>query len=319
MSGMSGPGRKKVDVAAAVIMRPDGQFLLGQRAPGAVYAGYWEFPGGKVEAGETPHDALVRELDEELGIKVLQANPWITRDYDYEHAHVRLHFFEVSAWRGEQVSHIHAELAWQAADAVTVSPMLPANAPVLRALQLPRVYAITRASEIGAPAQLGLLDEALSHGLRMVQVREGLMDAAARLEFAREVRRRTRRHGALMLINGDMSLAREVEADGVHLPAGQLMSALERPDFAWVGASTHNADELAQAVRLNLDFVVLGPVLQTQSHPGTNGMGWDGFARLVQHYPLPVLAIGGLAASHMAAARAAGAHGIAGIRGVWAQ
>ena len=122
-----------------------------------------------------------------------------------------------------------------------------------------------------------------------------------------------------MLINGDMSLAREVEADGVHLPAGQLMSALERPDFAWVGASTHNADELAQAAQLNLDFVVLGPVLQTQSHPGTSGLGWDGFARLVQNYPLPVLAIGGLGASHMAAARAAGAHGIAGIRGVWAQ
>ena len=89
--------KKIVHVAAAVITRPDGSFLLGQRAPDTFYPGYWEFPGGKVEPGETPRDALVRELDEELGMQVDTAYPWITREHVYEHAHVSLHFFKVSA------------------------------------------------------------------------------------------------------------------------------------------------------------------------------------------------------------------------------
>jgi mutator protein MutT len=90
--------RKQVAVAAAVIFRdgPRGrEFLLGQRAPGTFYPGYWEFPGGKVEPGESPVDALKRELDEELGIRVLDCSPWLTLSHVYEHAHVRLHFFRV--------------------------------------------------------------------------------------------------------------------------------------------------------------------------------------------------------------------------------
>src|SRR5512141_2805546 len=89
------------EVAAAVIVRPDGEFLLAQRPAGKPYPGYWEFPGGKIEPGEDAHAALVRELNEELGIDVTAATPWITRVYAYTHATVRLHFFRVSAWEGE--------------------------------------------------------------------------------------------------------------------------------------------------------------------------------------------------------------------------
>ena len=93
--------KKITEVAAAVIVRPDGSFLLGRRPPGGFYAGYWEFPGGKVEAGEMPRDALIRELDEELGIRVELAYPWLVREFVYEHAHVRLNFFRVLRWQGE--------------------------------------------------------------------------------------------------------------------------------------------------------------------------------------------------------------------------
>ena len=108
---------KLTEVAAAVIERraADGamEFLLGQRAPGTFYPGYWEFPGGKVEPGETPHAALVRELSEELGIGVTRADPWLRREHVYEHAHVRLNFFRVREWRGELHDHVHSALAWQ--------------------------------------------------------------------------------------------------------------------------------------------------------------------------------------------------------------
>jgi 8-oxo-dGTP diphosphatase len=121
-----------IEVAAAVLEKSDGTFLLAQRPSGKPWAGYWEFPGGKIEAGETAHDALVRELKEELGIAVVTAYPWITRVFSYPHATVRLSFFRVTGWRGELYPHEGQQFAWQRAGEVTVTPVLPANAPVLR-------------------------------------------------------------------------------------------------------------------------------------------------------------------------------------------
>ncbi|THF63834.1 Nudix family hydrolase [Pseudothauera nasutitermitis] len=309
--------KKVVDVSAGVITRPDGSFLLGQRAPGTFYPGYWEFPGGKVEAGETPAAALARELDEELGIRAQVLHPWLMREHHYEHAHVRLHFFEVPVWSGEINDHVHSALAWQRADHLEVAPMLPANGPILKALRLPRTMGITHAGEIGVDAQLAALDAALADGLRLVQIREPGLDAAARAAFAAEAVRRAQAAGALALVNGDVELALRCAADGVHLPAAQLAALGARPDLPWVGASCHTRAELERAAALALDYAVLGAVRATPTHPDQPALGWEGFSALAAELPLPVLALGGLGAADMAAARAAGAHGIAAIRGVW--
>ena len=309
---------KLVHVAAAVMTRPDGSFLLGQRAPGTFYPGYWEFPGGKVENGETPRDALVRELDEELGIQVMELHPWITRSHLYEHAHVCLHFFKVTTWRGELRDHVHSALSWQTDPThLTVAPMLPANGPVMSALALPDFYAITRAVEIGAEEQLERLDEALKRGLRLIQLREPGLSAENRLAFALAVVKKARPFGARVLINGDVALASAVEADGVHLPARQLMTLSARPDLPLVGASCHDRAELDKAASLGLDFAVLGPVQATASHPGQPGLGWERFSRLIVDLPLPVFALGGLGHADMESAHQAGAHGIAAIRAAW--
>lgn len=310
--------KKLVHVAAAVITRPDGSFLLGQRAPGTFYPGYWEFPGGKVEAGETPRQALVRELDEELGIQVTNLFPWITRRHIYEHAHVCLHFFKVTAWRGELRDHVHSALSWQVdAAQLTVAPMLPANGPVMSALALPDFYAITQASEIGVEEQLERLDEALQQGLGLIQVREPGLPGDARLAFAQAVVERAKAYGARVLVNGDGALTAAAGADGVHLPARQLMQLSQRPVFPLVGASCHERNELEKAAALGLDFAVLGPVQATASHPGQPGLGWDNFSRLIEDLPLPVFALGGLGLADMEVAYQAGAHGIAAIRAAW--
>ncbi|RLJ67899.1 Nudix family hydrolase [Sulfurisoma sediminicola] len=308
---------KKVDVAAAVILRPDGSFLLGQRAPGTFYPGYWEFPGGKVEPDETPREALVRELHEELGIAVETAHPWIVREHVYEHAHVRLHFFRVVAWHGELQDHVHTALSWQRADALDVAPMLPANAPVLKALQLPAVYGISHAHAIGADAQLAALAQALQQGLRLVQLREAAMPELAREGFAAQAVALCHRHGARVLINGDTQLAWALGADGVHLPVEKLMQSRQRPEFPLVGASCHDAPELARAAVLGADFAVLGPVQATASHPQQPALGWEKFARLIEYSPLPVYALGGMRQADLPRALAAGAQGIAAIRGAW--
>ena len=306
-----------VDVAAAVILREDGAFLLGRRPPGTVYAGWWEFPGGKVEAGETPRDALVRELAEELGIVVETAWPWITREHVYEHAHVRLHFFRVVRWTGELRDLQHDALEWQRTDAMTVAPMLPANAPVLAALALPDFYAISHAGEIGVDAQLAALATALAGGVRLVQLREPALTAARRAAFVFAAVDLCHSFGARVLVNGDEGLAHDAGADGIHLPAAQLLRSQKRPDFALVGASCHDRGELERAAQLGVDFALLGPLRETASHPGRAGIGWAAFAELVRDLPMPVYALGGLGRTDLDAARQAGGHGVAAIRGAW--
>ena len=122
------------EVAVAVITAPDGRFLLAPRPEGKPYAGYWEFPGGKVKPDEPLLHALRRELLEELGIFSEHAYPWITRTFNYSHATVRLYFYRVVKWHGKPQPRENQELAWQSAEDVSVEPMLPANAPVLRML-----------------------------------------------------------------------------------------------------------------------------------------------------------------------------------------
>ena len=308
---------KIVEVAAAVILQPDGRFLLGLRPEGTFYAGFWEFPGGKVEAGESAREALVRELHEELGIEADLAFPWITREFVYPHAHVRLHFFRVVRWHGSIHDIQHAALAWQRVDAIDVAPLLPANAPVLKALTFPDFYAITHAGEIGIETQMERLEHALRGGLRLVQIREPNLPVEKREAFAREATRLAHRHGARVLISSDIALAAHAGADGVHLPCAQLMHLEARPELPLVAASCHNAPELARAAELGLDFVVLGPVSETLTHPGVRGLGWERFAHLVENYPLPVFALGGMKRPDMEAAWRLGAHGLAAIRAAW--
>jgi 8-oxo-dGTP diphosphatase len=299
-----------VEVAAAVIQRADGAFLLARRPAGKVYAGVWEFPGGKVEAGEQPDRALVRELHEELGIDACTAFPWITRVFTYPHATVRLNFFRVTAWKGDPQPREQQAIAWQRFGDPLAEPMLPANAPVLAALELPQEYAITDAQNRGREPMLARLRERLDAGLKLIQLRDkGL---PRREEFAHSVLRLAHRHGAKVLLNGGPAIG-----DGLHYTAAQLMALRSRPQGILAAASCHNAAELGRAMDLELDFAVLGPVKATSSHADASPLGWDGFAQLVRGVSIPVYAIGGVKRADLETAWRAGAHGLAMISGAW--
>jgi 8-oxo-dGTP diphosphatase len=303
-----------VEVVAAVIERPDGSFLLAQRPAGKVYAGWWEFPGGKVEAGESTERALARELHEELGIDVRTAYPWITRMHVYEHATVRLNFFRVVDWAGEPRGRERQALHWQLLDGPMAEPMLPANAPVLKALALPLEYAITDARALGVAEQLERVEQRMRDGLRLVQVRDKDHWERARIIYV--VTRMASEYGARVLVNGGPAV------DGIHLTAAELMTLRARPgeggEAGLVAASCHSVEELGHAMAIGLDFVVLGPVKPTSSHPGAPVLGWDGFRRIAEGASIPVYALGGLRREDLPAARRAGAHGLAMISGAWA-
>jgi 8-oxo-dGTP diphosphatase len=309
---MSGP----VAVAVAVLIRPDGRVLLARRPPSKVYPGYWEFPGGKVESGESVAAALAREIREELGVEVGLVHPWITRVFVYAHATVRLHFHRVYTWRGEPRALEHQAIAWQRPEAPELTPMLPANGPVLRALSLPDEYAITRA-DLGEKVFLSRLEARLRNGLRLVQVREKRLAPEALEVFAGRVLALAHAHGAKVLVNHDAGLARRIGADGVHLTAAQLMGAAARPEAPWCGASCHSPEELHRAEALGVDFAVLGPVRATPSHPDSIPMGWERFREIVAGTSIPVYALGGMRPHDLEQARRCGAHGLAMVRGAW--
>jgi 8-oxo-dGTP diphosphatase len=125
-----GADRKVVDVAVGVLIRPNGDFLLTSRPPGKVYEGYWEFPGGKLEQGESVEAALRRELQEEIGVTIAAVHPWKVEMVDYPHALVRLNFCKVFEWAGELHMHEGQSFAWQSLP-VSVEPVLPGTVPVL--------------------------------------------------------------------------------------------------------------------------------------------------------------------------------------------
>ena len=299
---------KITEVAAAVIERP-GEFLLAQRPEGKPYPGYWEFPGGKIEAGEDPRAGLVRELREELGIEVRHATPWITRVYAYTHATVRLHFFRVHAWEGEPQPLEDQAIRWQVVGRPDVSPMLPANAPVLAALALPEVLVVSNAEAMGMDAWVRAISELAPRERVLVQVREKSMDRQKVQHLLSRALARIEPFGARLVVNSDHGTF--PQCSGVHLTARALAALEARPAADLVGASVHDAAELDRAAALGVDYAILGPVNPTASHPGATPLGWDRFAALAQGRPMPLYAIGGLTRADLARAQSLGAHGVA--------
>jgi len=310
-----------INVAAGLILRADGWLLLARRPEDKPWPGWWELPGGKIEAGETVAAALARELKEELDIDVTASTPWVTHTHEYPKNHVRLAFYRVTGWSGEPRGVEGQELTWVDPRVdLPVGPLLPATEPPLRWLRLPDRYLVSSIGDAaGLPGFLQKLEDALSHGLKLVQFREPQWNGQDARQGLERVLAACRRHGARCLVNSCHPQDWRELADGVHWRArdAREQAAKARPasqDERLVAVSAHDALDLAAARALGADFAVLGHVLDTPSHPGQPGMGWPRFAELREHAGLPVFAIGGQTPATMADALRHGAHGIAGIR-----
>lgn len=310
--------RAIVHVVAGVIMDARGRILLARRTEGRDLAGLWEFPGGKIDPGETPEQALVRELREELGIETRVGDPLIAVSQQYPHKRLRLDVRRIAAWSGAIKGLDGQALAWVPPHKLASYAMPDADRPVVAALCDPEHYLITPEPGDDDARWLSSLREALDAGLRRVQLRAYMTEP---LRWRRLVERAVadvRGAGAEVLINGDIGVA-EALGIGVHLRASQLsaLSARPVPRSQRVIASCHSREDLAAAQTLGCDAAVLGPVLPTASHPGAPGIGWDRFVAMREHVALPIYAIGGMARGDVGIARSHGAQGIAAIRGLW--
>jgi 8-oxo-dGTP diphosphatase len=311
-------------VVAAVLRDPLGRVLLAQRRVGSHLAGLWEFPGGNVEAGEDAVAALVRELHEELGVGVDAASvtplhrvPW---HYDGQRP-ILIDAYEVGAFDGAPQGREGQAVRWQALDAIAPAELPAADGPLLTALRLPRELAISPEPADEPATWRARLQATTEAGARLLLLRSKRLAGDALVSVVADARERCRNTGARLLLSDHPRLARELGLDGVHLSSAELRRlATPRaglPSSMWLGASCHDAEELALAERAGCDYVSLSPVQPTASHPGVAVLGWQRFEDLARSTPLPVFALGGMAPAQLDTVRARGGFGTAGIRAYW--
>ncbi len=293
--------------------------MLARRHEHLHQGGLWEFPGGKLEAGESVSAALTRELKEELGIEANSGRSLIRAHHHYPEGTVLLDVWRIEQWQGIPHGRENQVVEWVALDDLPQRSFPAADVPVIAALRLPSHYLITPDPEGETTRYLNDLKHSLEAGARLIQLRAKNCGRVAFRKLARAASGVCAEFGAKLVLNADPEWVSELGAQGVHLDSRRLHALSKRPlgsEF-WVGASCHGPEDLEQAYAVGADFAVLSPVQLTASHPGAAAIGWKCFARWVEEAKLPVYALGGMAVGDVEMAWHHGAQGIAAIRSLW--
>lgn len=299
--------RPVVNVAAGVLMRGDGCILLAQRPQGTSSAGHWEFPGGKIDAGENEVQAVRREVEEEVGVTVDATVPWLVYTHAYPDKDVRLHIYRITAWHGTPHGKENQRVSWQDPAALTVSPMLPAYGPALRALQLPEVVATVVADSLPRADLLDRADLAMRAGLRVLILREGRMVPTQFLQLARQLTDMARRHGARVHVEAGRAQPGQGAFGGIHLCSCLMPGLVGPPSNGVWSASCRSVEHLEKAARMGADLATVTPAVS----PGSERPDWSAVTAMIQRSALPVFVAGDVDLDDLAASHRAGAHGIA--------
>jgi 8-oxo-dGTP diphosphatase len=301
----------RVRVVVAVIKNNKEQILISLRKKMVPQGGKWEFPGGKIEGGESIESALARELEEELGIVVINSIPLINVTYDYTGLKVRLYARVVEDYSGLAVGREGQKIQWVDKKLLSDYKFPEASEPIIKAIKLARKYAIINSSDIEEVLQQ--LDKLAIQGIKLVQIRAKALDAQQMDNFLNRLNESCINLGVIYLLNLG-AVVNLQNISGLHLSSQQLMALTEKPIHnGYIAASCHNLEELQKAEHLNLDFVVLSPIKETSSHLGAKLLGWELFSQLVEQINIPVYALGGLNKSDYNQAINLFAQGISGI------
>lgn len=311
-------------MAVGVIVHPSqDKIFIAKRMDGTPYESFWEYPGGKIEPGESATAALARELSEECDITVKAARPLIRISHDYPDRSVVLHVYLVTQFTGIPRGREGQKVDWVDRSKLREIRFLDGNRPITSAAMLDSRYAITNTRAYSRDTILKIVSDPRSSGL--IQVRDKHLSDEAYMEWAKTVVQAARIAGKRVMLNRGVAGAErwldQTGAQGIHLDSASLQNATGRPvgrDF-WLSASCHNSEELGRAASIEVDFAVISPVQKTTSHPEAEPLGWQAFGEMCEDAPFPVFALGGVTDPDLDTVWSRGGQGVAMISGAWFQ
>ena len=310
----------EIHVAVAVIMNSANEVLISLRPESSHQGGLWEFPGGKLEKGESVFTALKREISEELGINVLEATPFKVIRHSYTDKVVVLDVWKVMSFSGEPRGVEGQKIKWIALEHLKAKDFPAANASIIESLQLPDKYMITggfsNSNDFAAR-----LRASLESGISIVQLRNKDCTTFEFLKLTTEAQKICSIYNARLLLNTDLATFNQTSASGLHLSSQRLYEYQSRPitKSLILSASCHTVADIEQARKLQANILLVSPVKKTTSHPGVDGIGWSGFSQLIRNCEIPVYALGGMKAEDIGEAKLSGAQGVAAISSFWVE
>jgi len=309
-------------IAVAIITNQQNKVLISLRSNRAHQGGLWEFPGGKLETGESALDALKREIKEELNISIDKASPFKKIQYQYSDKAVLLDIWRVESFSGEPEGAEGQQIKWHTISDLSENEFPAANRGIIMSLQLPQRYMITGSFENHKDFKFKL-EASLKSGISLVQLRCKKTSETEYKQLAEISIQLCKKYNATLLFNTTIELFKQLNAStgesGLHLNSQMLDTLQSRPITAnlLLSVSCHNRTEIEKAKLLDADIILLSPVKETRSHPGVKGIGWNKFTEIAENINQPVYALGGLSEADLTDAALSGAQGVAAISGFW--
>jgi 8-oxo-dGTP diphosphatase len=311
---------KVLHVAVGVVEDAHGRILVALRPKDKHQGGLWEFPGGKIEEGETTFQALKRELLEECNLDIASSSQLIKVLHDYGDRRVLLDVHRVRDFSGHAKGLEDQQVEWVFAGLLAEREFPDANRIIIRSLRLPDIIGITGSWSSDEELKQKL-EQFFSGGGQCVQLRAHQLSTREYARTYRTVQELASTYGAKVAVNRPLEEALLLSPDMLHLAARECADLSERPVSREIllGISCHNRSEMDRALKLEADYILLSPVQPTTSHPGATALGFSSFSELVSNYPVPVFALGGVGPGDVECVKQGGGQGVAGISFWWNQ
>ena len=309
-----------VHVAVALIIKNQ-QVLISLRPSHVHQGGLWEFPGGKLEKGETAEQALSREIKEELAIDIVSAKPFMSIQHDYIDKSVLLDVLLVDDFTGVPQGAEGQAIKWQAINDLNTDDFPQANRAIVHRLQCSDQYLIT-GNFTSLDDFQNKLSSTLHESKKLVQLRCKSKELTAGYhQLAKLAAKICQQYQTTLLLNTSPEEFQCLSeyAQGLHLSSSRLFDFNERPVSMnkILSVSCHSASEVSQAKKLQADIILISPVKETASHPGVKGIGWDSFKKLANGFEGVVYALGGMTKKDIKLAKSCSAQGVAAISEFW--
>jgi len=303
---------KIIKAVVGVLRNESGQLLIAKRQDHQFMAGFWELPGGKIEDGETTEETIIRELNEELGIKVNALSLHQTMQHTYADRTVELCIYNIDQYQNTPLGIEGQQIAWVSIQDLKNYRLLPTMKTFISSITLPNKYWITPSTNHQSESWMKKFDEKITQDISLIQLRSKTM---LDNHFIAELHDKCKQHNVKLLINTIDKSFDEPHCDGWHITTGEMLKLNKNPcdENKLLGASTHSLDEALKAQEIGADFVVISPVQATQTHPDTIPIGWKAAEEVVRKLNIPVYFLGGMGLEDLDKTLKIGAQGIAGV------